>query len=134
MTNKDDEHHTSVTSARCMLTSAVSAIRSSAALEVDPEDTTVDEPLIQTRRDSASTAVLAPLSGLCRPLSEGRQQKNRPSLLNCVVRERRGSISESDLLAVQVGHSALDCTPRLSDSVSTSTAQPQVEGKLHLVY
>ncbi|TNN88152.1 hypothetical protein EYF80_001733 [Liparis tanakae] len=59
-----------------MLTSAVSAIRSSAALEVDPEDTTVDEPLIlQTRRDSASTAVLAALSGLCWPLSEGRQQQ-----------------------------------------------------------
>lgn len=57
-----------------MLTSTVSAISYSASgTEVDPEDTTVNEPLVQTRRDGAATAVLAPLSGLCCERGEGKR-------------------------------------------------------------
>lgn len=77
------------------------------------------EPLV-----GASVAVLAPHSDLCWSFSAG--EKKRSSLLNCVVIDRRversGSISGSDLLAVQIGYSTADvrgdslweCTLRIS--------------------
>lgn len=97
-----------------------------------------------------AAAVLAPLSQWPLP---GRRRGS--SLLSCVAIDRRretsGSISGSDLLAVQIGNStpsirgAAACetrTPRIScrseeqrqTSVSTSAAQSEVEGKGDLVH